>query len=96
MRNPFTNCTSLKRITVDSDNPVYDSREDCNAVIITSLTTMLAGCSGSFEPESINNVHYSAYETLQDYNLKTDYLSTGYIFADGDLSHSVIDYDTDD
>ncbi len=96
MRNPFRNCTSLKHITVDSDNPVFDSREDCNAVIITSQTTMLVGCSDSSEPESINNVHYSAYETLQDYNVKIDYLSTGRIFPDGDLSHSVIIGNPDD
>lgn len=35
--NTFRNCDNLTKIKVASGNPVYDSRENCNAVIETGL-----------------------------------------------------------
>ncbi|MDE5999066.1 MAG: leucine-rich repeat domain-containing protein, partial [Bacteroidaceae bacterium] len=36
-------CSSLESIVVDADNPKYDSREGCNAIIETASNTMIAG-----------------------------------------------------
>ena len=96
MSNPFCYCPNLKHITVDSKNPVFDSRDNCNAIIITSLTTMIVGCSGSFEPESINNTHYTAYYTLEDYKWHIDYLSSSWIFDDGSYTDVFMAPDDDD
>ena len=39
----FADCSSLERMVVDAANPVYDSREDCNAIVHTSTNELIAG-----------------------------------------------------
>lgn len=40
----FDGCSSLTSIVVNPDNPVYDSRDNCNAIIETSTNTLIAEC----------------------------------------------------
>ena len=49
----FSPCSGLERIRVASNNPVYDSREDCNAVIETSTDTLIIGCKNTVIPNSV-------------------------------------------
>lgn len=49
----FSPCSALERIRVASSNPVYDSREDCNAVIETSTDTLIIGCKNTVIPSSV-------------------------------------------
>ena len=49
----FYGCDNLVLITVDSDNPVYDSRDNCNAVIETATNTLVAGCKNTVIPSSV-------------------------------------------
>ncbi|MBR5936343.1 MAG: leucine-rich repeat protein [Bacteroidaceae bacterium] len=49
----FYGCDNLVSITVDSDNPVYDSRDNCNAVIETATNTLVAGCKNTVIPSSV-------------------------------------------
>ena len=42
--NPFCGCSSLARIEVESSNKVYDSRNNCNAIIDTASKTLISGC----------------------------------------------------
>lgn len=42
--NPFTGCCSLESIIVDENNSVYDSRNNCNAIIATESNELLTGC----------------------------------------------------
>lgn len=51
--NPFTGCTSLKKIKVDENNTVYDSREDCNAIVETATNTIVSGCSTTTIPDDV-------------------------------------------
>ena len=46
--SPFENCSELTSVVVESDNPVYDSRDNCNAIIETSTNTLIAGCKRAF------------------------------------------------
>ena len=46
-------CSNLKSVIVDSENMVYDSRENCNAVIHTATNELIAGCSTTFIPETV-------------------------------------------
>ncbi len=46
-------CTILGSITVDADNPVYDSRDNCNAVIETETERLIAGCNNTTIPEGV-------------------------------------------
>ena len=96
MRNAFSYCPNLKHITVDSQNAVYDSRNNCNAVIIKSQASMLIATANSFEPESVNSTHFSAYTTLETWKWEPDYLSTSQVFPDGRMIHTYIAGDDDD
>ena len=46
--SPFEDCSELTSVVVESDNPVYDSRDNCNAIIETSTNTLIAGCKRAF------------------------------------------------
>lgn len=60
----FTNTgTTELSIVVDGDNPVYDSRDNCNAIIKTSTNTLRSGCCNSIIPKSVDNIgQYAFYE----------------------------------
>ena len=49
-------CSSIERMVVDAANPVYDSREDCNAIIHTSTNKLVAGCKNSQIPNSVTSL----------------------------------------
>ena len=52
----FDGCSSRERMVVDAANPVYDSREDCNAIIHTSTNELVAGCKNSQIPNSVTTL----------------------------------------
>lgn len=54
--NPFPNCANLGSIIVDANNPSYDSRDNCNAIIRTMDNTMLVGCMNTVIPNSVENI----------------------------------------
>ena len=95
-QNPFSYCPNLKTITVDTGNPVFDSREDCNAVIETASHILLVGCSGTKEPESVYDTDRYAYNTNKSDPWTQDYLSIASVFPDGDLSYTIYSDDPDD
>ena len=41
---------------VNFDTPVYDSRNDCNAIIETATNTLISGCKASTIPEDVTSV----------------------------------------
>ncbi len=47
----FDWCFNLTSLEVDSANTVYDSRNNCNAVMETSTNTLVTGCMGTVIPE---------------------------------------------
>lgn len=49
----FNSCDSLMKIKVNERNIVYDSREECNAIIKTKDNILLAGCAGTVIPNGI-------------------------------------------
>ena len=59
--SPFENCSELTSVVVESDNPVYDSRDNCNAIIETSTNTLIAGCKKSIIPISVISIGNSAF-----------------------------------
>lgn len=52
----FSNCPSLAVITVDSDNPSYDSRDSCNAIIETATGMLIAGCQNTIIPDGVTAI----------------------------------------
>ena len=59
----FGGCESVKSITVDQDNPVYDSRNNCNAIIRTSDNTLLIGCQSTVIPDTVTTIADSAFDS---------------------------------
>ena len=57
----FLNCPSLTSIIVDENNKVYDSRENCNAIIHTETDTLIAGCQNTIIPQSVINIGICAF-----------------------------------
>lgn len=53
---------SLNTITVDPENTVYDSRENCNAIIETATNTLLEGCKSTTIPASVTTIGQSAFD----------------------------------
>ncbi|MBR6648096.1 MAG: leucine-rich repeat domain-containing protein, partial [Bacteroidaceae bacterium] len=49
----FSNCSALTSITVSKDNPVYDSRDNCNAIIETATNTIILGCKNTVVPDGV-------------------------------------------
>lgn len=52
----FARCYNLRYFTVDDDNPVYDSRDNCNAIIETSSNTLFAGCRSTVIPTTVTAI----------------------------------------
>lgn len=57
----FQDCTSLTSIAVGSGNPVYDSRDNCNAIIKTATNTLIQGCENTIIPSSVTSIGESAF-----------------------------------
>ena len=57
--------TSLSSIEVNPDNPWYDSRYDCNAIIKTATNELIAGCRNTIVPDDVKTVGMSAFEGMK-------------------------------
>ena len=52
-KDNFELCEQLTEMIVDPANPMFDSRDSCNAIIVTSTNTLVQGCNGSTIPNGI-------------------------------------------
>ena len=57
----FIGCSSLTSMTVENGNTVYDSRENCNAIIETATNTLIAGCQNTIIPNSVTIIGGHAF-----------------------------------
>ena len=57
----FSGCTSLTSIVVDGNNPNYDSRNNCNAIIRKSDNGLLAGCVSTVIPSNVTRICAGAF-----------------------------------
>ena len=60
----FNGCEYLKSIVVAEGNQVYDSRDNCNAIIETATNTLLVGCKGSHIPEGVTTIGNLAFSNV--------------------------------
>lgn len=58
--NPFDRCSGLTSIIVKSNN-VYDSRDNCNAIIETATNKLISGCQATIIPESVTSIGTQAF-----------------------------------
>ena len=57
----FEGCTGLTSIVVEGGNTVYDSRNNCNAIIETETNTLIRGCNITVIPNSVTSIGYEAF-----------------------------------
>ena len=57
----FRGCSGLTSVTFDKNNGIYDSRDNCNAIIETSTNKLIAGCKNTTIPNSVTTIGTSAF-----------------------------------
>ena len=57
----FSGCTNLTNITVDEKNTIYDSRNNCNAIINKETNTLIQGCKTTTILSSVTSIGDSAF-----------------------------------
>ena len=60
-RNPFNFCSGLTSIEVAPDNTVYDSRNNCNAIIETEKDKVVSACRHTVIPDGIKIIGEYAF-----------------------------------
>ncbi len=55
-QSAFCDCYTLTNITVDENNPVYDSRNNCNAIIVSANDSLIVGCASTVIPEDVKTI----------------------------------------
>ncbi|MBR0297009.1 MAG: leucine-rich repeat protein [Paludibacteraceae bacterium] len=58
----FRNCPKLTSIEVAINNPSYDSRNNCNALIETATNKLILGCKSSTIPATVTAIDTYAFE----------------------------------
>lgn len=58
----FNGCANLTTVIVDEDNTVYDSRNNCNAIISTSSNTLAVGCKNTIIPNTVTKIATKAFK----------------------------------
>ena len=58
----FSGCPYLDSIAVSEENPIYDSRESCNAIIETATSRLIVGCRNTLIPQSVTEIGDNAFE----------------------------------
>ena len=61
-KGAFSGNSDLASIIVNEDNPVYDSRDNCNAIIESSTNTLIYGCKNTIIPNSITTIGNNAFQ----------------------------------
>lgn len=57
----FQRCTGLTSLKVEEGNAIYDSRNDCNAIIETGTNTLIYGCKNTVIPNSVTAIGQNAF-----------------------------------
>ena len=57
----FDGCSALTSMIVENGNTIYDSRENCNAIIETATNTLLLGCQNTIIPNSVTSIESGAF-----------------------------------
>lgn len=61
IENSIFSGKNLTSIVVSPDNPVYDSRNGCNAIIETNSNVLINGCKTTIIPDSVTDIGIFAF-----------------------------------
>ena len=62
----FDSCGFVESIKVDKANHVYDSRNNCNAIIESATNTLIRGCRSTIIPDCIKSIGANAFSHVFD------------------------------
>jgi len=57
----FYGCSNLTSVRVEEGNAVYDSRNNCNAIIETVTNTLIVGCQNTIIPNNVTSIGFAAF-----------------------------------
>lgn len=66
LNSAFNSCQQLESIIVEEGNPIYDSRDNCNAVIETANNKLIHGCKNTVIPNDITAIGSGAFRALSN------------------------------
>ena len=61
-KGAFVGCKTLTSIIVIEGNTIYDSRDNCNAIIEKSTNTLICGCKNTTIPNNVKGIGESAFD----------------------------------
>ncbi len=64
----FANCSKLTQIVMEEGNALFDSRDNCNAIIKTSDNQLIIGCKNTVIPNSVTSIGESAFDRCDGLN----------------------------
>lgn len=64
----FSYSNELESIIVESENPIYDSRNNCNAIIETATNRLVQACKNTIIPTNVVSIGKSSFEGILDLN----------------------------
>lgn len=79
-RHAFSGQCSPSYIFVQEGNEMYDSRNNCNAIIETATNSLIYGCPNTTIPNSITRINdyaFSGYSSIQSIHIPSNVLSIG-------------------
>ena len=90
-RDIFYYARNLKALSVEKGNTVFDSRDNCNAIIETASNTLRIGCANTVVPNGIKalgQMAFSGVPSLKEVKLPSGLTSIGWatFWADTELS----------
>ena len=77
----FAGCSALSSMIVEKNNPKYDSRNNCNAIIETKTNTLIVGCKNTVIPNNVKSIGKNAFyacESLTSITIPNSVTSFGY------------------
>ncbi len=60
---PYGGCGNITSFIIDPENPNYDSRNNCNAIIETATNTLIQGFGTTIIPDGIVKIAYGAFRS---------------------------------
>ena len=91
------NCSNMEAIVVEEGNAIYDSRDNCNALIITSSNMLIRGCKNTIIPNTVVSIASNAFSScaMESMSIPASVTSINYtsFYACENLSELIVDVD---